>query len=145
MKLSSTEFEHNGPMPSSLTCDGADASPELHISDVPASAKSLTLIMDDPDAPRGTWTHWVVFNIPPPTRKIAKGIEPEGVLGITDFKRVGYGGPCPPSGTHRYFFRVYALNSTLPLKEGATKQQVLAAMQGRIVAQAELIGLYQRK
>ena len=144
MKISSADFQHNGKMPPSLTCDGQDASPELQISDVPKNAKSLALIMDDPDAPRGTWTHWVVFNIPPETTRIMKGDEPEGMQGITDFKRVGYGGPCPPSGTHRYFFRVYALDGSLSLKEGATKQQVLDAMQGKVVAQAELVGLYQR-
>jgi Raf kinase inhibitor-like YbhB/YbcL family protein len=145
MKLSSPDFSHNGKMPSYLTCDGADISPELHIADVPLNAKSLVLIMDDPDAPRGTWTHWVVFNIPPETRKISKGNEPEGIQGVTDFRSLGYGGPCPPSGQHRYFFKVYALSGTLPLKEGATKQQVLQAMQGKIIAQAELMGLYERQ
>ncbi len=145
MKLSSPDFSHNERMPSYLTCDGQDVSPELNIAGVPRNAKSLVLIMDDPDAPRGTWTHWVVFNMPPETTRIAKGNEPEGIQGITDFRSLGYGGPCPPSGTHRYFFKVYALSSTLALKEGATKHQVLQAMEGNIIAQAELVGLYERK
>ena len=101
MKLTSTAFIHNAPIPSEYTCDGSDVSPSLSISDVPSNAKSLILIMDDPDAPVGTWDHWVVFNIPPSTKQINKGTEPDGVTGKNNWGRTGYGGPCPPSGTHR--------------------------------------------
>lgn len=143
MKLTSTAFTHNGAIPSEYTCDGADLSPPLSISDIPANSKSLALIMDDPDAPVGTWDHWVVFNIPP-TKQIAKGTEPQGVAGRNSWGRTGYGGPCPPSGTHRYFFKLYALDTELNLPKGSTKKELERAMQGHIVAQAELMGTYKR-
>ena len=145
MKLTSPAFEHNQEMPSEYTCDGSDTSPELNIENVPEGTKSLALIMDDPDAPAGTWVHWVVWNIPPETKSIAKANEPEGVQGTTSFGRAGYGGPCPPSGTHRYFFKLYALDSTLNLAEDSKKEDLLQAMEGHIIEQAELIGLYKKQ
>ncbi len=144
MKLTSPAFTHNGAIPSEYTCDGADLSPQLVISDVPANAKSLALVMDDPDAPVGTWDHWVVFNMPVSTEEIPKGTEPKGTAGKNSWGRTGYGGPCPPSGTHRYFFKLYALDATLNLPEGATKKDLERAMQGHIIAQAQLMGTYKR-
>ena len=145
MKLTSPAFANNGAIPSEYTCDADDLSPPLSISDVPANAKSLSLIMDDPDAPVGTWDHWVVFNINPSTKQIAEGAEPEGVGGKNSWGRTGYGGPCPPSGTHRYFFKLYALDTTLNLPEGSAKKELERAMQGHIIAQAQLMGTYKRR
>ncbi|MEK6984319.1 MAG: YbhB/YbcL family Raf kinase inhibitor-like protein [Nanoarchaeota archaeon] len=144
MKLTSPAFVHNGAIPFEYTCDGADLSPPLVISDVPSNAKSLVLISDDPDAPVGTWDHWVVFNILTSTKQIAKGTEPKGTAGKNSWGRTGYGGPCPPSGTHRYFFMIHALDITLNLPEGSTKKQIETAMQGHILAKAELMGMYKR-
>ncbi|MEK6949864.1 MAG: YbhB/YbcL family Raf kinase inhibitor-like protein, partial [Nanoarchaeota archaeon] len=127
------------------TCDGDDTNPELNIADVPKNAKSLVLINDDPDAPVGVWDHWIVFNIPPTTNKINKGKEPAGSGGKNSWGRTGYGGPCPPSGVHRYFFKMYALDTMLNLKEGATKKEIESAMQGHIIAKTELMGTYKRK
>jgi len=145
MKLTSTAFIHNSQIPSEFTCDGSDLSPPLSIIDVPANAKSLVLISDDPDAPVGTWDHWIVFNIPPSTKEIAKGKESQGTPGKNSWGRTGYGGPCPPSGTHRYFFKLYALDTMLNLPEGSNKKQIEAAMQGHILARVELMGLYKRR
>ena len=150
MKLTSTAFEHNGKIPSKYTCDGEDVSPELIIEDVPGGAKSLALIMDDPDVPKhlrpdGLWVHWVVWNIPANTKKINKANEPEGVQGITNFGRTGYGGPCPPDREHRYFFKLYALDTSLDIPEGSTKDVLEKAMKGNIIEQAELIGLYEKR
>lgn len=145
MKLTSPAFENNQEMPSEYTCDGANIVPELNILEVPENAKSLALIMDDPDAPAGTWVHWIVWNIPPNTKTIAKGTEPQGTQGITSFGKVGYGGPCPPFGTHRYFFKLYALDITLDLKEGSTKEKLEAVMDGHIIEKTELMGPYKRK
>lgn len=146
MRLESPAFAHNQPIPTKYTCDGEDVSPPLKIFDVPANAKSLALIMDDPDAPRGTWLHWTVWNIPPDTQEIAENSVPQGAVeGMTDFGRPGYGGPCPPSGTHRYFFKLYALDTMLNLPPGAKLSELEAAMSGHILAQAELIGLYSRQ
>jgi Raf kinase inhibitor-like YbhB/YbcL family protein len=144
MKLTSPAFTHNEAIPSEYTCDGDDLSPPLVISDVPSNAKSLALIMDDPDAPVGTWDHWVVFNIPPTTKQISKGTEPNGIAGRNSWGRTGYGGPCPPSGTHRYFFKFYALDALLNLPEDSTKKDLERAMQGHILAQAQLMGTYKR-
>jgi hypothetical protein len=144
MKLTSPAFENNKEIPSEHTCDGANILPELNIEYVPENAKSLALIMDDPDAPSGTWVHWVVWNIPPDTKTIAKGTEPQGVQGTTSFGKQGYGGPCPPFGTHRYFFKLYALDTTLDLKEGSTKEALEAAMDGHVIEKAELMGNYKR-
>ena len=145
MKLTSTAFIHNGQIPSEFTCDGADLSPPLSISDVPANAKSFVLIMDDPDAPVGTWDHWIVFNIPSSAKEIPKGTEPNGADGRNSWGRSGYGGPCPPSGTHRYFFKLYALDTMLNLPEGSAKKDIEKAMQGHIVAKTELMGTYKRE
>ena len=145
MKLTSPAFENNGKIPSEYTCDGSGTSPELNIADVPKNAKSLVLINDDPDAPVGTWDHWIAFNIPTTTAKIEEGSEPEGLGGKNSWGKTGYGGPCPPSGVHRYFFKLYALDTTLNLKEGATKKDIEKAMQGHIIAKAELMGTYKRQ
>jgi hypothetical protein len=143
MILSSLEFDHQGYIPKKFTCDGEDVSPALMIEDIPENTKRLALIVDDPDAPAGTWVHWVVFNIPK-TDVIEEGEVP-GKQGINDFGKLQYGGPCPPSGTHRYFFKLYALDEKLDLKEGCHKKDLLKAMEGHIIEEAELIGLYQRK
>jgi len=144
MKLTSSAFEHNGKIPSEYTCDGEGMSPELDIDDVPSDAKSLVLINDDPDAPGGTWDHWIVFNIPT-TAKINKGQEPEGVGGKNSWGKIGYGGPCPPDREHRYFFKLYALDTLLELHEGSGKVDIEKAMEGHILERAELIGLYERQ
>jgi Raf kinase inhibitor-like YbhB/YbcL family protein len=145
MKLTSAAFQHNGAIPSEYTCDGSDLSPPLAISDVPSNAKSLVLISDDPDAPVGTWDHWIVFNIPASTMQIPKGTEPKGIGGKNSWGRTGYGGPCPPSGTHRYFFKLYALDTMLNLQEGAAKKDIEKAMQSHILAKAELMGTFKRQ
>lgn len=145
MKLTSSAFENEGNIPAEFTCDGEGISPPLTIGEVPENTKSLALISDDPDAPAGMWVHWVVFNIPPDTKEIPLGTEPQGVQGNTDFGRAGYGVPCPPSGTHRYFFKLYALDTELGLTEGSGKGEVEQAMEGHIIEKAELIGKYQRR
>ena len=146
LSISSPAFAPNGPIPSKHTCDGIDVNPPLSIGNVPEAAKSLALIVDDPDAPGGTWVHWVVWNIAPGTKEIPGDSVPQGALqGTNDFRNRNYGGPCPPSGTHRYFFKLYALDAVLPLKAGATKADLEPAMKGHILAQAELIGQYGRK
>lgn len=147
MEIRSLAFGHNESVPAQYTCDGEDVNPALIFADVPDSAQSLALIVHDPDAPKsGGWTHWVVFNMPPNVGRIPENAPPaKGVEGLTDFGTTGYGGPCPPSGTHRYFFNAYALDTMLDLDESATKDDVEDAMKGHIVAEAELIGLYQRQ
>jgi len=142
MKVSSPEFEHNSSIPKKFTCQGDDVNPALIIEGVPANTKTLALIVDDPDAPMGTWVHWVAYNIP-----VVSAIDEESIPGkqaMNDFGRRDYGGPCPPSGTHRYFFKIYALDTELGLKEGARKADLEKAMQGHILGQAELIGLYKK-
>ncbi len=145
MKLMSEDFENGGMIPSEMTCDGRDISPELSISGIPKGAKSLALIMDDPDAPSGTFVHWVVWNIPPSIERVERGMEPEGVQGRTGFGGRGYRGPCPPSGTHRYFFKVYALDDEIILREGSSKGELEEAMEEHIIAKAELMGKYSRR
>lgn len=145
MKLTSPDFENGGMMPGELTCDGANISPELLITEVPEGTKSLALIMDDPDAPGRTFVHWVAWNIPSRTNRIERGVEPEGRQGRSSFGREGYGGPCPPSGTHRYYFKLYALDSELRLKEGSSKKELEQEMEGHIIGKAELLGKYSRK
>jgi len=146
LKLSSSAFKHNDSIPSKYTCDGADVNPPLVIENAPLGAKSLVLIVDDPDAPAGNWVHWVVWNIAPTTNEIKENTVPSGALqGINDFRRHDYGGPCPPSGTHRYFFKLYALDMMLSLGPKANKAELERAMKGHIVAQGELIGLYMRR
>lgn len=142
MKLTSPEFEHNGFIPGKFTCQGDDVNPELIIEGLPNGAKSLALIVDDPDAPMGTWVHWVVYNIPVISR--IEGNSIPGTQGGNDFGRKNYGGPCPPSGTHRYFFKIYALDAQLNLPEGISKQGLEEAIQGHILDKAELIGLYKK-
>ena len=145
MKIT-TDFEHNTNIPQKYTCDGDDLAPELTISGVPTDSKELVLIVDDPDAPMGTWVHWLVYNLPVNTSEIdAKNLPKEAKQGITDFGRVGWGGPCPPSGTHRYFFKLYALDCNLELPQGATKAELEGAINGHIIEKTELIGLYKRK
>jgi len=142
MKITSPEFKHNGSIPRKFTCEGEDINPQLVIEDIPADAKSLALIMDDPDAPMGIWVHWVAYDIP-----VVSAIEENsvpGTLGITNSGRPDYHGPCPPSGTHRYFFKIFALDTRLNLKPGLSKGALEKAMQGHILDQAELIGLYRR-
>lgn len=143
MKLLSPDFAHNQVIPEKFTCDSEDINPELLIEDLPEGVKSLALIVDDPDAPAGTWVHWVVFNIPV-TGKIASYSIP-GTQGVNTAGGMDYHGPCPPSGTHRYFFKLYALDADMNLKEGSSKAQLEQAMQGHILDKAELVGLYKRK
>jgi len=150
MKISSPAFSNEGDIPSIYTCDGANYSPPLQWTGVPESAKSLALIADDPDAPMGTWVHWVIYNIPVTTEGLAEqfSLEPElpdGTLqGMTDFGRVGYGGPCPPSGTHRYYFKLFALDTTIDSKPGIVRADLLKAMEGHILDSATLMGTYHR-
>jgi len=144
VKLSSDAFENNAMIPKTYTCDGEDVSPPLKITGASGKAKSLVLIMDDPDAPMGTFTHWTVWNIPPTKSEFAKGEYIEFSQGVTDFGKAGYGGPCPPSGTHRYFFKLYALDSLLELKAGATKAELELAINGHIIEKTELVGKYAR-
>ena len=145
MKITSPAFQQIGSIPAKFTCDGENMSPPLQITAVPAEAKSLALIADDPDAPGGLFTHWLVWNVPPQTGSIAEGSAPKGVQGTNDFAKSGYSAPCPPSGTHRYYFRVFALDRELDLRSGAKRSQLDAAMKGHVLAQGELIGRYTRK
>jgi Raf kinase inhibitor-like YbhB/YbcL family protein len=145
MKITSSAFREGGNIPSQFTCDGADSSPPLQIAEIPSGAKSLALIVDDPDAPSGLFTHWMVWNISPQTNTIAEGSTPKGVHGTNDFGKSGYGGPCPPSGTHRYYFKIFALDGELNLPPGTKRSQLDAAMKGHVVAQGELMGRYSRK
>ena len=145
MKITSSAFQEGGNLPSKFTCDGADISPPLQITGAPSEAKSLVLIADDPDAPSGLFTHWLVWNLPPQTNSIAEGSAPNGVHGTNDFGKPGYKGPCPPPGTHRYSFKIFALDRELDLRSGAKRRQVDAAMKGHVIAQGELMGRYARK
>ncbi|HTF99767.1 MAG TPA: YbhB/YbcL family Raf kinase inhibitor-like protein [Nitrospirota bacterium] len=146
LTITSPAFKHNGLIPAKYTCDGADINPPLVIEHIPAGAKSLALIVDDPDAPRGTWVHWVVWNIAADTKKIDEDTVPPGAAqGMNDFRQREYGGPCPPSNTHRYFFKIYALDTRLTLGENTNKLGLEKAITGHILNQAELTGLYQKK
>lgn len=144
LKLVSPAFTHGEAIPSQYTCDGGDLNPPLAWSGVPEGAQSLVLIMDDPDAPGGTWDHWVIFNLSPTTNNLQEGATPSGIKGRNSWGRTGYGGPCPPDGEHRYFFKLYTLDIQLLLSEGATKQEVEDAMSGHVLARAELVGKYAR-
>lgn len=145
MRVQSPSFEQNGPIPKKFTCDGENVNPKLVISGLPEKAASLALIMDDPDAPFGDWVHWVVWNIPAALAEIAENSLPAGaVQGVTSFGKPGYGGPCPPSGQHRYFFKVYALDDTLELPEDTTADELERAMEGHILDKAGLLGIYGR-
>jgi Raf kinase inhibitor-like YbhB/YbcL family protein len=153
LSMTSPAFKHEGEIPEKYTCEGEDRSPELVFSDVPANAKTLALIVDDPDAPdpkapKLTWVHWVLFNIPASTKGFKEGASkslPAAVQeGLNDWKRVGWGGPCPPIGRHRYFFKLYALDTTLSLNK-PSKAVLEKEMEGHVIAKAELIGTYQKK
>ncbi|NPA06273.1 MAG: YbhB/YbcL family Raf kinase inhibitor-like protein [Chloroflexi bacterium] len=146
LQLQSPAFEHQGPIPRRYTCDGEDISPPLTWGPAPKATRSWVLIMDDPDAPAGTWDHWIVYDIPAEVTQLVEGATPPGRQGRNSWGRIGYGGPCPPPGPpHHYVFRIYALDiPSLGLPEGATKAQVLQAMQDHILAQATLIGTYGR-
>lgn len=149
-KLTSTAFQEGQPIPRQYTCDGINVSPPLEWNGTPPTARTLAIICDDPDAPAGTWVHWVLYNLPadriglvenvPATEKVPG----DGLQGTNDFQRIGYGGPCPPSGTHRYFFKLYSLDAELSLKAGATKAELLKAMEGHLLAQTQLMGTYSR-
>jgi Raf kinase inhibitor-like YbhB/YbcL family protein len=145
MKITSSAFQEGGNIPSKFTCDGGDSSPPLQISEIPSSAKSLALVVDDPDAPSGLFTHWIVWNISPQTNGIAEGSTPNGVQGTNDFGKAGYGGPCPPSGTHRYYVKIFALDRELDLPRSTKRNQLDAAMKGHVVAQGELMGRYAKQ
>ncbi len=161
LKLTSPAFTEGGTIPKAYTCDGADKSPPLQWSGIPEAARSLVLICDDPDAPAGTWSHWVVFNLPPDVTSLEEGIAAEltaapepppavkqalraTMQGKNDFGKIGYGGPCPPSGTHRYVFRLYAVDRSLDVPAGATRAEVLRAIEGHVVAEGKLTGKYAR-
>jgi Raf kinase inhibitor-like YbhB/YbcL family protein len=151
IKVTSPAFEDGGLIPARYTCDGEDISPPLQWEDVPEGTVSIALISDDPDAPMGTWVHWVLFNLPADTRALAENVPPDKILangakqGTTDFGRIGYGGPCPPSGTHRYFFKIYALDVEIDSPAGITKSQLLSAMEGHILGKGRLICKYKRQ
>ena len=149
--VTSPSFQNGGSIPKKFTCDGADVSPELQLTAPPPGTQSLALIADDPDAPAGTWVHWVLFDLPAETKALPEGVakvdQPPtgGRQGRNDFRKVGYGGPCPPPGKpHRYFFRAYALDGKVGLKPGASRQELEQAMHGHILGTAELMGKYQR-
>jgi hypothetical protein len=152
MRITSTAFADNGEIPTVHTCEGRDIAPPLQFGGAPAGAKSLALIVDDPDAPdpaapKMTWVHWVVYDIPPSAAGLPEGgALPSGARdGLNDWKRIGYGGPCPPVGRHRYFFKLYALDTTLSFAHPPTKQQLEQAMKGHVLAHAELVGTYARR
>jgi len=152
LQLTSTAFKHGEPIPPKHTCSGADVSPPLSIRSVPKEARSLVLILDDPDAPSGNWIHWIVYGIPAQTTEISEGTAAKstppvtGQLGKNSWGRSEWGGPCPPPGAkHRYFFRVYALDTDLSLPRGAAKPDLMRAIEGHILAQGELMGTFQRK
>ncbi|MEN8131856.1 MAG: YbhB/YbcL family Raf kinase inhibitor-like protein [Pseudomonadota bacterium] len=154
MNLTSSAFSPDASIPTQYTCDAADISPPLSWSGIPAGTQSLALIVDDPDAPdpaapKMTWVHWVLYNLPPDTQGLAEAVStnalPEGTLeGLNDWKRTGYGGPCPPIGRHRYFFKLYALDRRLPELNRPTKAELEQAIQGHILEQSELVGTYQK-
>jgi Raf kinase inhibitor-like protein, YbhB/YbcL family len=144
--ISSPAFSPGAEIPAKYTCNGQSLSPELRISDAPPAAKSIALVVEDPDAPSGLFTHWLVWNISPQTAKFAENGAPADALqGTNDFSKRGYGAPCPPSGTHRYIFKVFALDQPLELKAGARRTQFDSAIKGHVIAQAELVGRYGHK
>lgn len=152
LELTSPAFANGQPIPARYTADERDLSPPLAWSGVPAATRSLTLIVDDPDAPVGTWVHWVLYDLPPATNALPEGVDKSQFVlggarqGLNDFRRLGYGGPAPPRGNpHRYCFKLYALDQLLDLKPGLTKKELLKAMEGHVLAAGELIGTYQRK
>jgi Raf kinase inhibitor-like YbhB/YbcL family protein len=145
VKLTSSAFQEGAAIPGKHTCDGADVSPPLAWRDAPPNTAAFALICDDPDAPGGTWVHWVLYNVPGKTNELREGDAGGGLEGRNDFRRTGYGGPCPPPGKpHRYFFKLYALRSPLTLKAGASKADVERATNGLVLSEAQLIGTYGR-
>lgn len=150
LKIQSAAFSDGGAIPKQYSCDGRDVSPPLSWSGVPAQARSLALICDDPDAPRKTWVHWVLFDLPAETAELPEAVPAGettpagGIQGTNDFRKLGYGGPCPPQGTHRYLFKLYALDRDLKLPAGATKEQLERAMEGHVLDQGTLTGRYTR-
>lgn len=146
MNLTSSAFTQGQPILAKFSCKGDDVSPPLAWDEPPAGTKSLALIMDDPDAPMGTWVHWVLFNLPAETRSLAENFQPvaPAIVGKNSWGKNAYGGPCPPSGTHRYFFKLYALDTMLSLSSNADKKSLLTAMEGHILAQAELMGTFSK-
>lgn len=150
IKLTSSAFEDGGMIPSKYTCDGQDISPPLSWDNVPEKTEGIAIICDDPDAPMGTWVHWVLFNLPAEKRELAENVPDDETLpdgtrqGITDFGTTGYGGPCPPSGTHRYFFKIYALDIPIDIVSIVDKKTLLKAMAGHILAEGQLMGKYKR-
>ncbi|MGB8953700.1 MAG: YbhB/YbcL family Raf kinase inhibitor-like protein [Candidatus Aminicenantales bacterium] len=150
VKITSSAFLDGEMIPSKFTCDGEDVSPPLAWTSTPDGTESSALIFDDPDAPMGTWVHWVIFNIPANVHELPEGVSKQKELkngalqGRNDFGNIGYGGPCPPRGTHRYYFKFYAIDTVLNLSPGATKAQLLIAMEGHVLAQGQLMGRYQR-
>ena len=148
--ITSSAFTEGGMIPRQYTCDGEDISPPLAWTGVPEGTKSIALICDDPDAPVGTWVHWVLFNIPPSTKDLPASVPPKETLdngakhGTNDFRKLSYGGPCPPGGTHRYYFKLYALDAEIPSEAGITKAQLLKEMEGHILAEGQLLGRYKR-
>jgi len=150
IEVKSTAFQGGGMIPKQYTCDGADVSPPLSWTSVPEGTKTIALICDDPDAPMGTWVHWVLFNLPADVKELPENVptqmtlETGGVQGTNDFGNIGYGGPCPPGGTHRYYFKLYALDTQINLQAGATKRDLLKAMEGHTLAEGQLMGKYRR-
>ena len=150
MPFKSSAFNNGEMLPGKYTCDGANVSPPLEWGPAPADTKSFALICDDPDAPMGTWVHWVYYDMPAGVIRLPENLAPDehplcgGTHGINDFRKIGYGGPCPPGGTHRYYFKIYALDVMLNLPPGAAKQEILTAMRGHILGQAQLMGKYSR-
>ena len=148
--ITSTAFSEGSMIPQNYACDGEDISPPLAWSGVPDGTKSLALICDDPDAPMGTWVHWVLFNVSAHIMELPANILPEKIIqngakhGINDFRKFGYGGPCPPGGTHRYYFKLYALDTEINVEAGINKAQLLQAMEGHILAEGQLMGRYSR-
>jgi len=151
LRVESAAFSQGKPIPAQYTADGRDVSPALSWSGAPPGARSLALVCEDPDAPRGTWVHWVLYDIPPSVTSLPEAVPPResvpgvGTHGKNDFGKPGYGGPAPPSGTHRYFFRLYALDRSLSLAAGATARELRRAMEGHVLAQGELMGTYSRR
>ncbi|MGD8780923.1 MAG: YbhB/YbcL family Raf kinase inhibitor-like protein [Ignavibacteria bacterium] len=150
MKITSTAFDEGAMIPRKYTCDDIDISPPLQWSNEPEGTKVFAIICDDPDAPMGTWVHWVLYNLPADTNKLPEDIPPVEILpngakqGRNDMRKIGYGGPCPPGGTHRYYFKIYALAEELNIEPGCTKSELLKAMEGKILSEGQLMGRYKR-
>lgn len=150
MKMTSSVFGENADIPAQFTCDGSDRSPPLYWAESPPATKTFALIVDDPDAPSGNFVHWLLYNVPGSICLLEENQPHAGTLengarqGINDFRKIGYAGPCPPRGTHRYFFKLYALDNVLPLNPGATKEELLQAMEGHVMAESQFVGRYSR-